>query len=169
VCGFILQGPVSRHFNGSRALLASTSLSTSSNGASAAVAGAAPLTKQIKTSSKETGTKTEYSVRVELNSGAVWAVGGLIVFGAGACLLAPQVARLGRDGVIGCIALVIGALGIYKGDMNKLEDKIDKVQEKLEDKLDKVQEKLEGNFKEVLKLLQPLSDDLLVRNALKKK
>jgi hypothetical protein len=153
-----LQGPVSRHLNGSRALLASTSLSTSSNGAGAAVAGAAPRTKQIKTSSKETGTKTEYSVRVELNSGAVWAVGGLIVFGAGACVLAPQVARLRQDGVIGCIALVIGALGIYKGDMNKLDDKIDKVQEKME-----------GNFKEVFKLLQPLSDDLLVRNALKKK
>jgi hypothetical protein len=174
LCGFILQGLVSRHLNVSRALLASTFLSTSSSGAGAAGAGAAgagaaPLAKQMKTPSKETGPKTEYSVRLQVDAGAVWGLGGLIVFGAGALLAAPQMARLGKDSIIGCIALVIGALGIYKGDMNKLEDKMDKVQESLKSELGSLKSELKSDIENVLKLLTPLSEDLLVRNALKKK
>ena len=142
MCGFLSQGPLSRYFYGSHALLASTSLSTRSN--DAASASAAPLAKQRNTPSKETGGKTEYSVRLQVDAGAVWGIGGLIVCGVGVWLAAPQMARLGNDGIIGCIALVIGALGIYKGDMNKLETKIENVETNLNSKIDKVETSLKG-------------------------
>ena len=64
-------------------------------------------------------------------------------------------------------------MGIYKGDMNKLETKIENVETNVNSKIDKVETSLKSELKsgieKVLELLRPLSDDLLVRNARKKK
>jgi hypothetical protein len=149
VCGFISQGPASRPFYGCHALLASTSLSTSSNGA--AVGGAA-LAKPDRTEAQR---KVHYSFEVSVNSAAVWGVCGVLMCGLGVWLRSPQImAQLGKDSIIGSIALVIGVLGIYKGDMDKLESKMDKLESNLMTKLNAMSGTLQG-----------LEEDRAVRKA----
>ena len=77
--------------------------------------------------------------------------------GIGVWLCSPQMlAKLGKDGIFGCIALVIGALAIYKGDMDKLESKIDKVHADLESKIDKVHAELTAFKFEVMTKLNEI-------------
>ncbi|KAH7616938.1 hypothetical protein NADE_001741 [Nannochloris sp. 'desiccata'] len=125
-CRLVCKGPASRPFYGRHAILASTSLATGTN--SAAAGGAAPT----EPGQTEAPRNVNYTYQLSVNSAAVWGIFGLFMCGIGVWLCSPQMlAKLGKDGIIGCITLVIGALGIYKGDMDKLKGKIDNVHAEL--------------------------------------
>lgn len=155
MCAFISQGPASRPFYGRHTILASTSLATGTN--SAAAGGAAPT----EPGQTEAPRNVNYTFQLSVNSAAVWGIFGIFMCGIGVWLCSPQMlAKLGKDGIIGCIALVIGSLAIYKGDMDKLESKIDKVHAELESKIEKVHAELAAFKLEVMTKLNEMSSIL---------